>query len=63
MMTVAMLDVTLNDFSTVKGSLIEARRGLAASLDKSYELYHSLLQLMIDLTHLRAQQLDEAKHR
>ncbi len=59
----AMLDDTLNDFSTVKGSLIEARRGLAASLDKSYELYHSLLQLMIDLTHLRAQQLDEAKHR
>lgn len=59
----AMLDETLNDSSTVKGSLIEARRGLAASLDKSYELYHSLLQLMIDLTHLRAQQLDEAKHR
>lgn len=60
---VAMLDETLNDFSSVRGSLVEARRGLSAALDKSYELYHSLLQLMIDLTSLRELQLDEAKHK
>lgn len=58
-----MLDETLNDFSTVRSSLVEARRGLATSLDKAYELYHSLLQLMIDLTDLRALNLDEAKHK
>lgn len=58
-----MLDETLNDYSTTRSSLIDANRGLAASLDKSYELYMSLLQLMVDLTDLRARQLDEAKHK
>lgn len=58
-----MFDTTLNDYSSVRSSLVEARKGLDASLDKAYELYHSLLQLMIDLTHLRERQLDEARHK
>ena len=62
-LALTMLDDTLNDYSTTRSSLIDANRGLAASLDKSYELYMSLLQLMIDLTDLRARQLDEAKHK
>ncbi len=59
----AMFDATLGDYSSVKSSLAEAREGLAKSLDKAYELYHSLLQLMIDLTHLRGLQIDDAKHK
>lgn len=58
-----MLEETLNDYSTTRSSLVDANRGLSASLDKSYELYISLLQLMIDLTDMRARQLDEAKHK
>ncbi len=58
-----MIEETLNDYSTTRSSLIDANRGLTASLDKSYELYISLLQLMVDLTDLRARQLDEAKHK
>jgi len=58
-----MLEETLNDYSTTRSSLVNANRGLAASLDKSYELYISLLQLMVDLTDMRSRQLDEAKHK
>ena len=58
-----MLEETLNDYSTTRSSLVDANRGLAASLDKSYELYMSLLQLMVDLTDMRNRQLDEAKHK
>ncbi|MCI5979878.1 MAG: transcription antitermination protein NusB [Muribaculaceae bacterium] len=36
---------------------------MQASLDKSYELYNSLLQLMIDLTDLQDRELDDAKHK
>lgn len=60
---VAMFEHTLNDFSSVRSSLVEARKSLNAALDKSYELYHSLLQLMVDITRLRELQLDEAKHK
>ena len=59
----AMFDATLDDYTDVRSSLIDARKSLTASLDKAYELYHSLLQLMIDLTHMRELQLDEAKHK
>ncbi len=58
-----MLDETLSDYSTTRSSLVDARRGLMSSFDKAYELYHSLLQLMCDITRLREIQLDEAKHK
>lgn len=59
----AMFSATLDDYADVRSSLAAARRSLDESLDKAYELYHSLLQLMVDLTHARAIQLDEAKHK
>ncbi len=62
-LAVDMFDTTLDDFASIRGALIDSRKSLAVSLDKSYELYHSLLQLMVDLTKLREQQLDEAKHK
>lgn len=58
-----MFDATIDDYADVRSSLIDARRSLGTSLDKAYELYHSLLQLMIDLTHMREIQIDEAKHK
>lgn len=62
-LAIDMFDSTLDDFAAIRGALIDSRKSLAASLDKSYELYHSLLQLMVDITKLREQQLDEAKHK
>lgn len=59
----AMFEQTINDYSSIRSSLVEARKSLNTALDKSYELYHSLLQLMVDLTRLREIQLDEAKHK
>lgn len=54
---------TLKEFASVSDSLVEARNGLNESLDKSYDLYHALLQLIVDLTRYRELQLDEAKHK
>ena len=44
-------------------TITKAKKELQASLDKSYELYNSLLQLMIDLTDLLDRELDDAKHK
>lgn len=44
-------------------SVTEARKELEKSLDKAYELYISLLKLMIDLTDYQEQRLDEAKYK
>ncbi len=41
----------------------DAKDELNESLDKSYELYNMLLQLMVDLTDLEELRLDEAKHK
>lgn len=58
-----MFDATLDEYADVRSSLADARKSLTTSLDKAYELYHYLLQLMIDLTRLRELQLDEARHK
>ena len=44
-------------------TLTKAKNELKKSLDKSYELYNALLQLLIDLTDLQDFRLDEAKHK
>lgn len=44
-------------------TITKAKKELQASLDKSFELYNSLLQLMIDLTDLQDRELDDAKHK
>lgn len=44
-------------------TLTKAKKELQASLDKSYELYNSLLQLIIDITDLQDRELDDAKHK
>ncbi len=54
---------TLNEYASVSDSLVDARKCLFESLDKAYDLYHALLQLIVDLTRFRELQLDEAKHK
>ncbi|MCM1021462.1 MAG: hypothetical protein NC343_04575 [Muribaculum sp.] len=54
---------TLNDYASISDSLVEARKCLSDSLDKSYDLYHAMLQLIVDITRFRELQLDEAKHK
>jgi len=44
-------------------SLREALKTLTQSMDKSYELYHSLLYLPVELTRLQELRLDNAKHK
>lgn len=40
-----------------------AKKELQLSFDKSYELYHYLLKLIIDLTDLQEKYIDEARHK
>lgn len=54
---------TIKEFASVRDSLVGARKELGESLDKAYDLYHALLQLVVDLTRFRELQLDEAKHK
>lgn len=56
-----MLDKTLDSSSQSSLSLVNARNDLQRSLDKAYELYISLFQLIIQLTDLQRQSLEEAK--
>lgn len=55
----------LYSYTVIKGgkTLDKAKKELQLSLDKSYELYIALLQLMGDLTHVQDLRLDEAKHK
>lgn len=49
----------IKEYKTVK----DAKKELAKSLDKAYELYISLLVFMIDMTDYHDQKLDMAKHK
>ena len=51
--------------SMIKGEQSKTKilNELDKSLDKSYELYNSLLRLIVELTNLEEQELDEAKHK
>ncbi len=54
---------TLDSFMASRTGLTEARNSLARSLDKAYELYNSLLYLIVELTRLQDQKIDAAKHK
>lgn len=58
-----MVTTSLNGFTENRSLLTEARNALDASFDKAYELYHRLLQLMIEITRLQELRLDNAKHK
>ncbi len=44
-------------------TVIASKNELRNSLDKSHELYHSLLQLIVDLTKLQESRIDEARNK
>ena len=50
--------LTQNDISVE-----QARKQLHDSLDKSYELYHALLVMMIDLTRMQEMNIDYARNK
>lgn len=59
----AMVSETLEDFNQVSSMLIDACNQLDTALMKSYELYHALLLLPIELTRMREEQLLAAKNK
>lgn len=44
-------------------TLDQALKDLNASLDKTYELYHYLMRLPVELTHIQEMRLDEARNK
>ncbi len=60
---IAMALNTLKKLGDTRGMFIDAKNSLSKSLDKAYELYHSLLLLPIELTHLQEIRLDNARNK
>ena len=58
-----MLVKTLSNLSDTRMSLSNARNTLEISLNKSYELYFCILNLMIELTKLQAENIENAKNK
>ncbi len=54
---------TLNEINDNKTSLYNAKNALTTSLNKSYELYFCIFNLMIGLTNLQTQQIEAAKNK
>jgi len=60
---IKMLNDTLANYSDTRSLLFDAKRDLATSLDKAYELYHVLLWLIVELTRVQEQRLEAAKEK
>ncbi|MCM1451564.1 MAG: transcription antitermination protein NusB [Clostridium sp.] len=60
-LAVAQVCDTLKSYADSTEQLLKAKRDLAASLDKAYELYLWLFQLIIDITAEQARRLEAAK--
>ena len=58
-----MLCETLSNYSDTRNVLADTRKDLKVSLDKSYELYHALLWLPVELTRAQEQRIDAAREK
>ncbi len=58
-----VVQVAYSYFITREKSIAEAEKELLHSLEKGHELYHALLQLMIDLTDLQAHRIEMARNK
>lgn len=58
-----LMDSTFSNFSSSQGYMADAVKTLDYSLSKAYELYYSLLLLMVEITQLQEQNLDAARHK
>lgn len=56
-----MVITTLSNYSDTRTLLVNARKSLMASLDKAYELYHSMFVLMMEITRMQTRRIDAAK--
>lgn len=54
---------TLRSYNDSRTALEKARHDLKTSLDKAYELYYALLQLIVDITAEQAYRLEMAKNK
>ncbi len=54
---------TLTSYQDSRMTYTNAARELTASLDKAYELYYSIFELMVEITNMQAQRLDNAKNK
>lgn len=58
-----LMDSTFTNFSSSQGYMTDASKTLEYSLGKARELYFALLQLIVEITRLQAQNLDAARHK
>lgn len=54
---------TLTSYQDSRMTYTNAARELTTSLDKAYELYYSIFELMVEITNMQAQRLDNAKNK
>lgn len=54
---------TIEDYRNSGSTYIEARNALTTSLKSAYTLYHSLLQLIVDITTAQSRRLDIARNK
>lgn len=54
---------TLSDYCDSRAILINAKSALTTSLNKGYELYHRLLNIMVEITKLQDSRIDAAKNK
>ncbi len=58
---ISMFLETIDNYNDSQAALVGARKALARSLDKAYELYYALLVLMDELTWMQFQRMETAK--
>ena len=58
---IRQLSDTLTSYQDSRMTYVNAGKELKTSLDKAYELYYSIFVLMMEITELQAQRLDNAK--
>lgn len=58
-----LMETTFTNFSSSQSYVVDAAKTLSYSLQKAHELYYWLLMLAVELTSLREQNLDAARHK
>ncbi|MBR6638753.1 MAG: transcription antitermination protein NusB [Muribaculaceae bacterium] len=58
---ISMFLNTLSDYCDSRTLLLNAQKALTASLNKGYELYHRLLNIMVEITRMQEIRIDAAK--
>lgn len=62
-LAIEMITETFHSYADTRISLETAKKNLAASMDKAYELYHALLTLPVAITTAQSERLETAKQK